>query len=134
MLKAVRLINYNSKLYFIRIFKGEEKVLRRERPLDRQKIIVSDLGEYLSSERGGKIRLQPCRSALRKSIINIFMNASIFVRSFLESNVQFHRCTTIITENSTSASAQPHRRVFLFSLTEEGGLYERAPRSSRHPF
>lgn len=40
MLKEVCFINYNSKIYLIRIFKGGEKILR-ERPLNRQKIIVS---------------------------------------------------------------------------------------------
>lgn len=49
----------------------------------------------------------PCRARARESIINIFMNASIFVRSYLEGNVQFHRCTTVITENSTSARRPP---------------------------
>lgn len=81
--------------------------VKREETLSRQEIIVSTWRIHL---RGANAPLRCTCShseALCKSIINIFVNTSIFVRSCLEGNVQFHRCTTVITENSTSASAQP---------------------------
>lgn len=101
-----------SKIYLISYaFLKTKKRLWRERNFSRQEII--GLANICRANAG--ICLQSCRSAaLRKSIINIFMNASILVRSFLEGNVQFHRCTTVITENSTSANAPDPYRVSLF--------------------